>query len=100
MASGSSIKWSLSIAFRIIFALLRQSNSSPRAALCEILAAYSGWVIHNYNRETVHIDLSTERLENGMIEDKFSGKQVKILGGQINMKIPPRSRLWLEIGNL
>ncbi|MCK5134207.1 MAG: hypothetical protein KAR19_00350 [Bacteroidales bacterium] len=60
----------------------------------------SGWVIQNYNQETVHIDLSTEGLENGRIEDKFSGKQVHILEGQINMEIPPRSRLWLEISDL
>jgi len=57
----------------------------------------SGWVIHNYNRETVRVELSTEELENGMIEDRFSGKQFEILEGLIKMEIPPRSRLWMEI---
>jgi len=54
-------------------------------------------VIHNYNQETVSIDLSVTGMKNGIIEDKFSGKQVKIVEGKINMEIPPRSRLWLEI---
>ncbi len=57
----------------------------------------SGWVIHNYNRQTVHIDLSTARLGNGPVEDKFSGNQFKIHEGQIDLEIPPRSRVWMEI---
>jgi len=57
----------------------------------------SRWVIHNYNQETVSIDLGVAGMKNGIIEDKFSGKQVKIVEGKINMEIPPRSRLWLEI---
>jgi len=60
----------------------------------------SGWVIHNYNRETVHVDLSTAGLENGMIEDRFSGEQFQIYQGHVSLKIPPRSRVWLEFDNL
>ncbi len=60
----------------------------------------SGWVIHNYNRESVHIEFGADGIRNGIIEDKFSGKQVKVHEGQINMNIPSRSRLWLEIENL
>ena len=60
----------------------------------------SGWVIHNYNREIVHIELGVDGIRNGIFEDKFSGKQVTVHEGQINMNIPPRSRLWLEIENL
>ena len=59
----------------------------------------SGWVLHNYNRETIHIDLGADGMTNGIIEDKFSGKQVEIREGRINTEIPPRSRLWLETGN-
>lgn len=60
----------------------------------------AGWVIHNYNRETVHIDLSTDGMKNGITKDKFSGKQVEIQEGRVTMEIPPRSRLWLETGNI
>jgi len=60
----------------------------------------SGWVIHNYNRETVPVDLHTAGLDYGMVENKISGKQVQIDEGHITMEIPPRSRVWLEIDNL
>jgi len=59
----------------------------------------SGWVIHNYNGETVLIDLGAEGMTQGTIMDKFSGKQVEVNEGRIKMEIPPRSRLWLEISN-
>ncbi|MEN8229420.1 MAG: hypothetical protein ABFS38_14775 [Bacteroidota bacterium] len=57
----------------------------------------SGWVIHNYNQETIQFDLSTAVMRNGVMEEKFSGQQVTILDGQINMEITARSRLWLEM---
>jgi len=57
----------------------------------------SGWLIHNYNGEAVHFDLGAESLTQGTIIDKFSGKQVEVKEGRIEMEIPPRSRLWLEI---
>ncbi len=57
----------------------------------------SGWVIHNYNREAVSIDLSAAGLENKVIEDKFSGKQHQASEGHINMEVAPRSRVWLEM---
>ena len=57
----------------------------------------SGWVIHNYNRETVPVMLNIAGLENGIAENKISGKQVQIDEGRINMEIPPRSRVWLQI---
>jgi len=57
----------------------------------------SGWVIHNYKRETVQLDLGTAALENGIVENKISGKQVQTEKGHIHMEIPPRSRVWLEI---
>ena len=60
----------------------------------------SGWLIHNYNRETVQIELGLGRMINGITGDRFSGKQVEINGGRINTEIPPRSRLWLETSNL
>ena len=60
----------------------------------------SGWVIHNYNQESVDIDLGTASMKNGVTEDKFSGKQIKILEGQINIEMPPRSRLWLEFDSI
>jgi len=58
----------------------------------------SGWVIHNYRQEAVSIDLSAAGLENGIIEDKFSGKQFQADKGRIHMELAPRSRAWLEIG--
>ncbi len=69
-------------------------NASTRIALQP--CGNSGWVIHNYNRETVRVDLRVAGLEDGIIEDKLSGKQFKTLDGHINMEIQPRSRLWLE----
>ncbi len=62
------------------------------------LQAYgdSGWVIHNYNKESVHIDLGIANMKNEIITDKFSGKQIEIIDGQISVEIPPRSRLWME----
>jgi len=59
----------------------------------------SGWVIHNYNQETTAIDLAAEGISQAIIKDIISGKQVKTDKGRINMEIPPRSRLWLEISN-
>ena len=56
-----------------------------------------GWVIHNYNRETTHVDLSLPNLKDGIIKDKFSGKEINISDGIINMEIPARSRVWFEI---
>jgi hypothetical protein len=60
----------------------------------------TGWVIHNYNRDTVQIGINADGMTDGIIEDKFSGKQVRIRDGQINMEISPRSRLWLETGDI
>jgi hypothetical protein len=60
----------------------------------------AGLVIHNYNRETVYINLGSDGFKNGITKDKFSGKQVEIQEGRLTMEIPPRSRLWLETGNL
>jgi len=56
----------------------------------------SGWVIHNYNRDTIRIGLSAEGMTKGTIEDKFSGRQFTIHKGQIYLEIPPRSRVWME----
>ncbi len=58
----------------------------------------SGWVIHNYNQETVQFDLLTSGVENRIIVEKFSGKKVQIDEGHISMEIPPRSRVWLDSG--
>jgi hypothetical protein len=60
----------------------------------------AGWLIHNYNRETVHIDLGADGFKNGITKDKCSGKQVEIQEGRVTMEIPPRSRIWLETGDL
>ncbi len=57
----------------------------------------SGWVIHNYRREAVSIDLSAAGLKNEKIEDIFSGKQHQAEEGHIHMEIAPRSRVWLEL---
>ena len=57
----------------------------------------SGWVIHNYNRETVPVVLSLAGLQNGVTENTISGKRIQIDEDRINMEIPPRSRVWLEI---
>ena len=58
----------------------------------------SGWVIHNYRRETVSIDLSTAGLGNRVLEDRYSGKEHVADAGHLQMEIAPRSRAWLEIG--
>jgi hypothetical protein len=57
----------------------------------------SGWVIHNYNREAVSIDLSAAGLENSIVEDKLSGKKHQANDGHIKMELAPRSRVWLEL---
>ncbi len=57
----------------------------------------SGWVIHNYRREAVSIDLSAAGLENSIVEDKFSGKKHQANDGHIKMELAPRSRVWLEL---
>lgn len=56
-----------------------------------------GFVIHNYNKERVSIDLNIPGLDNGIMENKISGSQEKITSGKINLEISPRSRLWLEL---
>lgn len=58
----------------------------------------SGWVIHNYRRQAVSIDLSAAGLENRVVEERFSGKQHLPDKGRIHIEIAPRSRAWLEIG--
>ena len=57
----------------------------------------SGWVIHNYNQKTVHLDLRTAGMSSGVMEEKISRKQVEKLDGQVIMEIPARSRIWLEM---
>jgi hypothetical protein len=57
----------------------------------------SGWVIHNYRREAVSIDLSAVGLENSIVEDKLSGKKHQANDGHIKMELAPRSRVWLEL---
>jgi hypothetical protein len=57
----------------------------------------TGWVIHNYNKAAVDLNLAAEgtdidRLTNGFSEEKISAKGSKIL----NLKMKPRSRIWLK----
>ena len=56
-----------------------------------------GYVIHNYNREKVGINLSIPNIDMGIIEDKLAGEKFDIKNGQITLDIPARSRVWLEI---
>lgn len=60
----------------------------------------NAWVIHNYNKERVSIDLSIPNMKNGPVKNKISGDQLNIFNGKINMEMPPRSRIWFEIDNL
>jgi len=59
----------------------------------------SGWVIHNYNEKAVQFDLGAERMIQGAIINKVTGKQVEVKEGRVNMELPPRSGIWLEISN-
>jgi len=59
----------------------------------------SGWVIHNYKREAVSINLSAEGLGNSIVEDKFSGQTQQANDGHIKIELAPRSRVWLEVEN-
>jgi hypothetical protein len=56
----------------------------------------SGWIIHNYNQESVFINFSAEGLPDGMSKDVISGKQLMNNEGKIDMEILPRSRIWIE----
>lgn len=58
----------------------------------------SDYVIQNYNRKEIYIDLGFTKSEEETLTDKLSGKQFEIKNGRFRIKMPPRSGLWLESG--
>ena len=86
--------WANTLRDQFLTPLGYKFNAPPRVAFQP--CGDSGWVIHNYNRETVRIDLNAEGMTEGTMEDKLSGRQFKIQKGQIDLEIPPRSRVWME----
>jgi hypothetical protein len=90
--------WANTLRSAFLSPLDLELQAPPRVSL-QVLGK-KGWMIHNYKREAVSIDLGAAGLENELFEDKISGNQHQATEGHIKLELPPRSRVWLEpVGN-
>lgn len=51
-------------------------------------------VLHNYNQHEVELKLSG--LKDGASTDLFTNRNIDIHAGEMHIKMPPRSRLWID----
>lgn len=54
----------------------------------------AGWVVHNYNREEKVISLQADGLTS--LVNGFTGEDVPVADGKVELQLPPRSRIWLQ----
>jgi len=54
----------------------------------------SGWFIHNYNQKKTSITFSASDLRH--VSDGFTMKEIESNGNQLQLTLPPRSRIWLK----
>ena len=54
----------------------------------------SGWFIQNYNQKETNINFSASDL--GHVFNGFTGEEIDSTGNQLQLILPPRSRIWLK----
>lgn len=86
--------WATTLRGAFLSPLDLRLNAPSRVSL-QVLGK-KGWMIHNYRREAVSIELGAADLENQVYEDKISGRQHQVAEGLIRLELAPRSRIWLE----
>jgi hypothetical protein len=57
----------------------------------------SGWMLHNYNKTSETIALTSDIISSVKLVNGFNGEIVNKENNKVKMTIEPRSRLWLKI---
>ena len=57
----------------------------------------AGWIFHNYNKTTQNISLVKQNLGEKKVLNGFTGKVLNTDNDTLNLRLEPRSRMWVKI---
>lgn len=84
-------------AIRSSFKMKNDWNINAPVRVCYQQLADGSFVLHNYNREKVMVEIQPER--DTHFVNEFTGEKLQTEAGRLKLEMAPRSRIWVKPGN-